>query len=183
MEMDFFTAVDDLSTEEETGAGMMGFTGFDSACFYRYARIDWRHLLQSLRGDAEFARRTVEAFLRASVGAVPSGKQNSFAAHNPPSFLLAIVRSDGMGWSLANAFEKPVRPERDGGVVAPSVAALDDYWGRMCQVYGNSTHLATAALALDDDLPLKSLQGATVQTLDEWVGAVTGALASKEAKT
>jgi len=182
MEMDFFTAVDDLSTEEETGAGMMGFTGFDSACFYRYARIDWGQLLRSLRGDLEFARRTVEAFLRASVAAVPSGKQNSFAAHNPPSFLLGVVRSDGMGWSLANAFETPVRPEREGGVVAPSVAALDDYWGRMCQVYGDSTHLATAALALDDDLPLKSLQGVAVQTLDDWVGALTGPLASKEAE-
>ncbi len=182
MEMDFFTAVDDLSTEEETGAGMMGFTGFDSACFYRYARIDWGQLLRSLRGDLEFARRTVEAFLRASVAAVPSGKQNSFAAHNPPSFLLGVVRSDGMGWSLANAFETPVRPEREGGVVAPSVAALDDYWGRMCHVYGDSTHLATAALALDDDLPLKSLQGVAVQTLDDWVGALTGPLASKEAE-
>jgi CRISPR system Cascade subunit CasC len=182
MEMDFFTAVDDLSTEEETGAGMMGFTGFDSACFYRYARIDWGQLLRSLRGDVEFARRTVEAFLRASVVAVPSGKQNSFAAHNPPSFLLGLVRSDGMGWSLANAFETPVRPQRDGGVVAPSVAALDDYWGRMCQVYGDSSHLGTAALALDGDLPLKSLQGVAVQTLDDWVGALTGALASKEAE-
>jgi len=182
MEMDFFTAVDDLSTEEETGAAMMGFTGFDSACFYRYARIDWGQLLCSLRGDAEFARRTMEAFLRASVAAVPSGKQSSFAAHNPPSFLLGVVRSDGMGWSLANAFERPVRPERDGGVVAPSVAALDDYWGSLCRVYGDSTLLATAALALDGDLPLKGLQEATVQTLDQWVAAVMGALPSEEAR-
>jgi len=44
MEMDFYTAVDDLNPEDTAGAGMMGFTGFDSACFYRYARIDWGQL-------------------------------------------------------------------------------------------------------------------------------------------
>ena len=32
MEMDFYTAVDDLNPEEETGAGMMGVVGFNSAC-------------------------------------------------------------------------------------------------------------------------------------------------------
>ena len=45
-----------LLKEEEAGAGMMGFTGFDSACFYRYARIDWKQLLTNLDGDLELAR-------------------------------------------------------------------------------------------------------------------------------
>jgi CRISPR system Cascade subunit CasC len=180
MDMDFFTAVDDLQESEETGAGMMGFVGFDSACFYRYARIDWRQLVLTLRGDRDLALRTVEAFLRASLAAVPSGKQNSFAAYNPPSLSLAVVRRDGMGWSLANAFERPVRPERDGGLVGPSVAALDQYWGRMCDVYGKSTLATTAALALEPDLPLDRVQEAAVQNVDQWVSAVTSALAAEE---
>jgi len=176
MEMDFFTAVDDLSPEDTAGAGMMGFTGFDSACFYRYARIDWNQLLQNLNGDADLARRTVEGFLRAAVAAVPSGKQNSFAANNPPSLLLAVVRQDGMGWSLANAFERPVRPRRDAGLVAPSVEALDTYWGRLCQVYGTDTLVRTAALALDADMALAALKEAQVEKLEAWISAVTGAL-------
>lgn len=176
MEMDFFTAVDDLSPEDTAGAGMMGFTGFDSACFYRYARIDWNQLLQNLNGDADLARRTVEGFLRAAVAAVPSGKQNSFAANNPPSLLLAVVRQDGMGWSLANAFERPVRPRRDAGLVAPSVEALDTYWGRLCQVYGTDTLVRTAALALDADMALAALKEAQVENLEAWISAVTGAL-------
>jgi CRISPR system Cascade subunit CasC len=180
MDMDFFTAVDDLQESEETGAGMMGFVGFDSACFYRYARIDWRQLVQTLKGDEDMAVRTVEAFLRASLAAVPSGKQNSFAAHNPPSLSLAVVRKDGMGWSLANAFERPVRAEREGGLVVPSVAALDEYWGRMCDVYGTSTLVTTAALALEPDLPLDRLQDARVENVDQWVTAVTGALSATE---
>jgi CRISPR system Cascade subunit CasC len=176
MEMDFYTAVDDLNPEDTAGAGMMGFTGFDSACFYRYARVDWRQLVQNLNGDADLARRTVEAFLRAAVAAVPSGKQNAFAANNPPSFALAVVRRDGMGWSLANAFEKPVRPSRDAGLVAASVAALDTYWGNLCRAYGEDTLVSTAALAVDPDLPLEALRGAEIENLTAWVNTVTDAL-------
>jgi CRISPR system Cascade subunit CasC len=159
---------------------MMGFTSFDSACFYRYARIDWGQLVKNLNGDADLARLTVEAFLRASVAAVPSGKQNSFAANNPPNFLLAVVRQDGMGWSLANAFENPVRPHSDGGLVTPSVAALDAYWGRLCQVYGTDTLTRTAALPLDADLPLESLKEAQVENLEAWIRAVTEMLPAGE---
>ena len=180
MEMDFFTAVDDLQESEETGAGMMGFVGFDSACFYRYARMDWGQLVKSLKGDVDLARRTVEGFLRASLAAVPSGKQNSFAAHNPPSLSLAVVRRDGMGWSLANAFERPVRAEREGGLVAPSVAALDRYWGRLCDLYGTENLLSTAVLSLEPDLPLDRLEDAAVGNVDEWVTAVTNALSAEE---
>jgi CRISPR system Cascade subunit CasC len=180
MEMDFYTAVDDLNPEDTAGAGMMGFTGFDSACFYRYARIDWDQLVANLNGDSSLARRTVEGFLRAAVAAVPSGKQTSFAANNPPSLLLAVVRRDGMGWSLANAFERPVRPRGDEGLVAPSVAALDAYWGRLGQVYGTGTLVRTATLALDADLPLQSLKESEVANLEAWIGAVTGALPAGE---
>jgi CRISPR system Cascade subunit CasC len=180
MEMDFYTAVDDLNPEDTAGAGMMGFTGFDSACFYRYARIDWKQLVANLNGEADLARRTVEGFLRAAVAAVPSGKQTSFAANNPPSLLVAVVRQDGMGWSLANAFERPVRPRGDGGLVAPSVAALDTYWGRLCQVYGTDTLVRTAALPLDGDLTLESLKEAEVDSLEAWVGTVTEALPAGE---
>jgi len=176
MEMDFYTAVDDLNPEDTAGAGMMGFTGFDSACFYRYARIDWKQLVDNLNGDTDLARRTVEGFLRAAIAAVPSGKQNAFAANNPPSFLLAVVRRDGMGWSLTNAFERPIRPRGDDGLVTPSVAALDTYWGRLCQVYGTDTLIRTAALALDPGLPLESLKEAQVENLETWVEAVTEAL-------
>jgi CRISPR system Cascade subunit CasC len=185
MEMDFFTAVDDLQVEEdeieETGAAMMGFTGFDSACFYRYVRLDWAQLLDNLGGDVALARRTVEAFLRAVVEAVPSGKQNTFAAHNPPSLMLAAVRNGSFAWSLANAFERPVRPRADSGLIAPSAAALDAYWGRMTQTYGTQSMARVAALALDPDLPLESLSESTVGDLDAWLDAVLEALPAGEA--
>jgi len=180
MEMDFYTAVDDLNPEDTAGAGMMGFTGFDSACFYRYARLDWGQLVKNLNGDADLARRTVEGFLRAAVAAVPSGKQNAFAANNPSNFLLAVVREDGMGWSLTNAFERPVHPRHDSGLVAPSVGALDAYWGRLCQVYGTDMLAHVAALPLDPNLSLENLADDQVENLEKWIEGVTGALPAGE---
>jgi CRISPR system Cascade subunit CasC len=155
---------------------MMGFTGFNSSCFYRYARIDWGQLVKNLGGDTGLAGRTVEGFLRAAVEAVPTGKQNTFAAHNPADFVLAVVRQDGMGWSLVNAFEQPINPGRSSGIVAPSVERLDAYWGQLCQVYGTETLAGVAALALDRELPLAELADERVDNLEDWIEAVIAAL-------
>ncbi len=175
MEMDFYTAVDDLSTDEESGAGMMGVIGFNSACFYRYARIDWELLVKNLGDDVSLARKTVEAFLRAAAKAVPTGKQNGFAAQNPPDFLLGVARSDGDSWSLVNAFETPVKPGRDGGLMSASIAALDGYWGRLTHAY-DSDGVKPVALAVNGDSGLDNLKDATVPNLDRWVKALLAEL-------
>jgi len=135
MEMDFFTAVDDLNPKEETGAGMMGTVEYNSACFYRYAVINWEKLLGNLQ-DKDLARFTVEAFLHASIEAIPTGKQNTFAAQNPPSFIFAVVREKGMPWSLANAFEKPVWTNGKGWI-EESIKRLAEYWGKLSKMYGD----------------------------------------------
>jgi len=176
MEMDFYTAVDDLNPDDTAGAGMMGFTGYDSACFYRYARLDWGQLVKNLNGDAALARRTVEGFLRAAIEAVPSAKQNAFAANNPPSLAFAVVRDGSMGWSLANAFEKPVYPKGSNGMVASSVEALDKYWGRLCATYGEGSVRAASVLAVDDDLPLDALKDYRVANLSSWIEAIQKAM-------
>ncbi|MEI7990091.1 MAG: type I-E CRISPR-associated protein Cas7/Cse4/CasC [Chloroflexota bacterium] len=177
MEMDFFTAVDDFQEQEtdETGAGMMGVVGFNSACFYRYACLDWNQLLTNLAGEQDLAKRTLEAFLRAAVIAVPSGKQNSFAAQNPPSFLLAVIRKDGMNWSLANAFEKPISATREDGLIANSVKALDAYWGRLIKVFGGA-QVIPIALSIDEDLPLSALKGSVMADQKSWIDAILTSL-------
>jgi len=179
MEMDWWTAVDDLQPEGEAGAGMMGFAAFDSACFYRYACIHWPQLVTTLQ-DGDLARRTVEAFLRASIAAVPSGKQNSFAAHNPPSLALGVVRRNGFAWSLANAFERPVPVDREGGYVRPSARALDAYWGRLCRIYGTESLAAVAVLAVDDGLELANLAAYRADGLEPWLQSLLAALPAGE---
>jgi CRISPR system Cascade subunit CasC len=177
MEMDFFTAVDDLKSRaeaEDAGAGMLGTTEFNSACFYRYSNIHLKQLVDNLGGDTELARAAVKAYLIASVKAVPTGKQNSTAPQNPPSLVFAVVRNSGL-WSLANAFEKPIHNGRDGGLVAKSIAALDDYWARLKKAYGTSEVVDAAVFQLDD-VELKNLKDYSVDGLDGLVARVMGAL-------
>jgi len=174
MEFDFYTAVDDLSPREDTGAGMMGTVEFNSACFYRYANVDLNQLTFNLGGDAELARHTLEAFIRASVSAIPTGKQNSMAAQNPPSFVLAVARESGP-WSLANAFLQPVRPAEGADLVQNSVAALDTYWQQLAGMYGESGVRAKCACTYVDDA-LRNLADARVGNIDALVAGVLGSL-------
>lgn len=173
MEFDFYTAVDDLQPREETGAEMLGTVEYNSACFYRYANIDFNRLVKNLGGDQELARTTVQAFLTAAVEAIPTGKQNSMAAHNPPSLVFAVVREHGL-WSLANAFVEPVRPGRDGHLVQKSITALENYWHRLATAFGEDGIKKKKALAVDGELSvLKEFQ---VKNLNELIKAVLDAL-------
>ncbi len=170
MEIDFFTAVDDLQESDEAegaGAGMMGTVEFNSACFYRYTSVHLPELLANLQGDADLARRSLEAFVRASIEAVPTGKQNTFAAHNPPDLILAVVRERGQ-WSLANAFVRPVQPRGEQDLVAGSIAALDRYWGKLATGFGTDGIIATPYWSMLDE-PLASLNGSRVETVEALV--------------
>ena len=139
MDMDFFTAIDDLQTTEESGAGMMGTIGFNSACFYRYSVVDVGQLLKNLGNDKEMVQRTIEGYLRSSVAAIPTGNQSTMAAHNPPSLILVVIRSKGQPMSLANAFAYPVRPQfsENKDLITQSVGQLVRYHKDMLGVYGN----------------------------------------------
>jgi CRISPR system Cascade subunit CasC len=136
-EFDFYTAVDDLQPNDNAGADMLGTVEFDSACYYRYGLVDIEKLEENLQQDRGLALKGVEAFLRASIFAEPTGKQNSFAAHNPPSFVVFAVRQSASPRSMANAFESPVRPGPHG-LVSASVQALAREWRRLDEVYGQT---------------------------------------------
>ena len=174
MEMDYYTAVDDFKPDDNEGADMIGTVEFNSSCFYRYASIDTAQLAKNLGGDADLARRTVSAFLRASVEAVPSGKQNTFAAHNPPSLVFAVTRAGGQ-WNLANAFVRPVGGDGPG-LVANSVRALDGYWGRLVKMYGPPAGLGAAAATTEDGV-LDNLAGFRRDGVADVVKAVDDVLA------
>ena len=133
-EFDYFTAVDDKGDEGETGAGMIGQVEFNSATFYRYAVLDVNKLYGNLQSDRDLALSAVEAFTQALVRAIPSGKQNSFAAHNAPEFIGVCLRH-ATPLNLANAFEKPVRPKTDDSLTAQSVDALSSYEDKLAAVY------------------------------------------------
>lgn len=135
-EFDYFTAVDDKGDPDESGAGMIGQIEFNSATFYRYAVIDVNKLVANLQQDADLALTGLSAFARAIALAIPTGKQNTFAAHNPPAFVGITLR-----WSspinLSNAFEKPVWPDHQLPLSMLSVKAMSDYDDKVSGFYGD----------------------------------------------
>jgi CRISPR system Cascade subunit CasC len=135
-ESDFFTAVDDWPLSNEADAGMLGTVEFNSSCQYRYGVVSLNQLVSNLGGDQVIAKRGLLAFLRASVLAIPTGRQNTFAAHNLPSFV-GIAIHGGQPISLANAFEQPVwAMQSKGGLSAASVRELQKHAEQLSSSFG-----------------------------------------------
>lgn len=132
-EFDYYTAVDDISGE--AGAGFIGDTAFNSATYYKYASIHWEGLVENLGGDASIAAHAVAAFVEAWATTNPSGKQNSFAAHNLPDLILVDVRERNLPVSYANAFVKPVWARGGESLMDASVGALASYLKKLDTVY------------------------------------------------
>ncbi len=171
LEFDYFTAVDDLQPSADTGAGMIGSLEFNAACYYRYCNVDVGQLSRNLTGDRSLVQEGLRSFLTAAVLAVPSGKQNSTAAQNPPSFVLVVVRPSGL-WSLANAFLKPVRPRSGGDLAEASIVEMSTYWKKLDAVYGTPEQSWLGYSSLHDgawtadgeSLKLRDLVAAAVAT-------------------
>jgi len=178
-EFDFYSAVDDLQridAEEGAGAGMLGTTLYNSACYYRYANVDVDQLRTNLGGNAAHAETAVRAFLQGMIHAVPSGKQTASAAQNPPALILVTVREKGL-WSLANAFAKPIRPTGGDDLITLSGKALMAHFGQLAKMYGtDEIRYAGLATYLDlEDLPSPVVAEESVKAL---VDAAMGALAA-----
>jgi CRISPR system Cascade subunit CasC len=135
-EVDYYVAADDIPGDD-AGAGYVDEAMFSSACFYKYFSIHWETLvknLQGFQGNAEhLAAHTVGAFIRGVALVNPTGKQNSFAAHNPPDGMLVEIKEAPI--SYANAFAKPAaQGQRD--IISQSIAQLGQYIHDMDTGYG-----------------------------------------------
>lgn len=176
-EIDFYTAVDDLQHEDTEGASMVGEIEFNASCFYRYAAVDTGQLAANLgkdAGDTDVAN-VVRAFTRAFVMAIPSGKQHSFAANNPPSTVLAVVRDKG-AWNLANAFVKPVAGDASIRLSTESTNRLLDEFSRIAKAFAGFDGGAKAVVVSTEEIadlpasPVAVEQRETLAELFEFVG-------------
>ncbi|HHX43050.1 MAG TPA: type I-E CRISPR-associated protein Cas7/Cse4/CasC [Chloroflexi bacterium] len=168
-EFDYFTAVDDLSGE--SGAGMIGDVEFNSSTYYKYLNVHWEGLLANLGGDVAVSRRAVLALVTAAAVAQPSGKQNSFAAHNLPDLIVLEVREQNLPVSYANAFLQPIRQGPNGipSLMESSIKALMDYAGRMRRMYDLNGDERAAACSLDLELPDLTVCP-SLSALTDWLG-------------
>jgi CRISPR system Cascade subunit CasC len=130
IEVDYFTAVDDLraSFEGDEGSGHLDLAEFTSGVFYRYLNVDREQLLAnwSASSAADAEERLHEWFL-SLIMSLPSGKSNATAPYTIPS--LVIVEESRQPLSFAPAFEAPVQAS-DRGFGQPSVETLLEFANR-----------------------------------------------------
>lgn len=181
-EVDYYVAADDIPGDD-AGAGYVDEAMFASACFYKYFSIHWETLLANLNtyGDnhASLAAHTVGAFIRGAALVNPTGKQNSFAAQNPPDGMLVEIRSTPL--SYANAFAKPaVQGERD--LISQSIAQLAQYLHDLDTGYGRPQHRFWFSpnlrypLNVVEDKNEITLADKNFKSLDELIPAVISAI-------
>ena len=142
-EFDYFTAVDDLSPEDNSGAGHIGTAEFNSATLYRYATINVDELAKHIsetRITPEEVIEAVKAFVEAFCKSMPTGKQNSFANNTFPDMVYIAVRGD-QPVSLVGAFEKPIKATGEGYVDA-SERALIKYAKNAYQLFVSKPELS-----------------------------------------
>lgn len=132
IEDDYFTAVDDLNSDD-SGAAHIGESGFAAAVFYQYLCIDRDLLKKNLGGDEELTQWALIALTEAAVKVGPSGKQNSFASRAYAHYALAEKGSQ-QPRSLSLAFVKPVA---GGDYAADAIGVLQRLRDNMDKVYGD----------------------------------------------
>lgn len=179
-EFDYYTAIDDLErvADDEAGGGadMIGDVEFNSACYYKYFNIHIEGLVDNLTGKAfkrlasaddeknarELAGKAAGALIEAACRVTPSGKQNSFAAHQPPSLVWIEIRDKNVPVSYANAFCIPVNPKGKDGLETESANVLKKECETLTKMYGLE---ARKRLLLAKDADVKILDVASSKNL------------------
>jgi CRISPR system Cascade subunit CasC len=183
-EMDYFTVVDDLNRDDETGAAHANQTELGAGVFYGYVVIDVPLLVSNLTGcepsdwstqDAATTRRVMATLVDSILRQSPGAKLGSTAPHAWADFAY-FETGRSQPRSLANAFLEAVPVQ--GDVRHTAVQRLARYVAKLDQMYGppragESRHLATA-LDAPAGLPAP-------QSVEQSVHAAMDALWAKQA--
>jgi len=131
-EVEFFTAVDDCQTEEESGSAHMGSLEYNSATYYRYVSLDLGQLEQTL-GEGTDLKAAVEAFVKALYVAVPNARQTTQSGACLWDYARVLVRK---GQRLQASFEQPVKSKGEGYLL-PSKEELKSWLGNKEKLSGS----------------------------------------------
>lgn len=151
-EMDYFTVVDDLNRDDETGAAHANQTEIGAGVFYGYVVVDIPLLVSNLNAcgveswrsqDPTSVRNVLTALVDTILRQSPGAKLGSTAPHAWADFLL-LETGTAQPRALANAFLEAV-PFK-GDVRFAAVTRLADYLSKLEQMYGapaGTRHLAS----------------------------------------
>lgn len=183
VDFDYFTAVDDLSDKyrEDSGSAHIGEIEFTSACFYKYLAVDYESFVKLLGGDSkakELGKSAISALIKSAALTNPSGKQNSFAAHNPPHFIGIEIKDKKVPVNLANAFIKPIVPDQKLSLNDKAIEALAKYAKRNREAFSlpmkDQAHFVfTEEKGLGDEFSNQSF--VKLDDLIQWLEKHTGA--------
>lgn len=120
-DVDFFTALEDFNQENETGAGHMGTSEFNSATYYRYISLNLGVLSENLGGTEDIAK-SVETFTKALYLAIPTAKQNAMSGASCWDYGRILVRK---GQRLQASFDEAVKAKN--GYSKESIKSLNDF--------------------------------------------------------
>lgn len=132
-EVDYFTAMDDQASKQQTGSAHIGENQMNSATYYKYFSLDWDAFTKALGGDKpdektmKLASEALSAFIRAAIEDTPSGKRKGHAHNNLPDAVLVEIKERKVATNYANAFLKPADPGTSGDLMETSIRMLDSY--------------------------------------------------------
>lgn len=142
-ETDYFTAVDDLTTQSEGGSGHLGAAELTSGLYYCYVVVNVPQLVSNLTGsapesweqeDRSVAARTVKHLIHLMATVSPGAKLGATAPYDWAGLVLAEA-GDRQPRTLANAFLDPVllgRPDLFGR----TMNAMGSYMESLDIMYG-----------------------------------------------
>lgn len=175
-EMDYFTVVDDLSHDGETGAAHANQSELGAGVYYGHVVVDVPLLVSNLTGveardwrsaTADAPRRVLDALVRTIASRSPGAKLGATAPYSRADLVLLEVGSD-QPRTLANAFIEALVPR--GHMLQEAANRLAAQLGRIDAMYGATAGTRTLATTLEAaafaPLAAQSLNGATRGALD-----------------
>lgn len=165
-EFDYYIGSDDLS---DSGAGIIGDSGFNSSVYYSYYSVHWDKLVENLDGDADLAKKAVVAMTKALMNTHVSGKSNSFAPFTERTFVMVEVSENNIPLNYANAFVKPIRPTKDLSLTDAAVDSFINHINKVTKTYNLTSDRVYINMADCGKLESGS-QVEDVNSLVKWVG-------------
>jgi CRISPR system Cascade subunit CasC len=172
-ETDYFSAVDDLQEEGETGSGHINNSELTTGLFYGYTVVDVPLLISNVGGDRDLAAEAVRRLVHIVSTVSPGAKLGATA---PYARALCVLAEAGASQprTLANAFLEPVKT-RDG-LLETAQTRLATHLNALDEMYGRETERRVASIALPEGLALAAGERSDLPGLAVWVAeAVKGA--------
>lgn len=134
MEYDYFTAVDDIQNESDSGSAFLDTKQFTDPILYRYANVNLSETSELIRYDKSHAAEAAKIFVQAFLLSMPTGSINGYANATLPDHVVVTLRDD-MPVSFAPAFLKTVSGD---DYEAEAERKLTEYEQGISKKYGSS---------------------------------------------